>query len=56
MNKRKTIVVIDDCQRLGAGDQLLQARLPLVTEQLQSLAKEYECGAFCRLARSSGER
>lgn len=39
MNKRKTIVVIDDCQRLGAGDQPLQARLPLVAEQLQALAK-----------------
>ena len=38
-NKRKIIAVIDDCQRLGAGDQPLQARLPLVTERLQSLAK-----------------
>jgi len=40
MNKRKTIVVIDDCQRLGAGDQPLQARLPLVAEQLQLLARK----------------
>jgi replicative DNA helicase len=46
MNKRKTIVVIDDCQRLGAGDQPLQARLPLVTEQLQSLAKDMNVGLF----------
>lgn len=39
MNMPKIIAVIDDCQRLGAGDQPLQARLPLVTERLQSLAK-----------------
>ena len=39
MNKQKIIAVIDDCQRLGAGAQPLQARLPLVTERLQSLAK-----------------
>jgi len=40
MNKRTTIVVLDDCQRLGAGDQPFPARLPLVAEQLQLLARK----------------
>jgi replicative DNA helicase len=33
------MIVIDDCQRLGAADQPLGARLPIVTEQLQQTAK-----------------
>jgi replicative DNA helicase len=46
MDKRDVMVVIDDCQRLGAGDQPLQARLPLVTERLQSLAKDMNAALF----------
>jgi replicative DNA helicase len=32
------IIVIDDCQRLGDASQQLDARLPIVIEQLQELA------------------
>ena len=32
------IIVIDDCQRLGDASQQLDARLPIVVEQLQELA------------------
>ena len=32
------IIVIDDCQRLGEAHQQLDARLPIVMEQLQELA------------------
>ena len=32
------MIVIDDCQRLGASDQPLDMRLPLVAEQLQETA------------------
>jgi replicative DNA helicase len=32
------LIVIDDCQRLGDQHQLLEARLPIVVEQLQALA------------------
>jgi replicative DNA helicase len=46
MNKRDVMVVIDDCQRLGAGDQPLQARLLLLTEPLQSLAKDMNAPLF----------
>jgi replicative DNA helicase len=46
MDKRDVMVVIDDCQRLGAGDQPLEARLPFVTEQLQSLAKDANAALF----------
>jgi replicative DNA helicase len=45
-NKRKTLVVIDDSQRLGAADQPLEARLPLVTEQLQSLVLDMDTALF----------
>jgi replicative DNA helicase len=34
----RLMVVIDDCQRLGEMNQSLDARLPIVVEQLQSLA------------------
>jgi hypothetical protein len=36
------MVVIDDCQRLGEMSQPLDARLPIVAEQLQSLAMNFE--------------
>jgi replicative DNA helicase len=45
-SKRRTIIVIDDSQRLGAGDQSLEARLSLVTEQLHSLAKTLNAALF----------
>jgi replicative DNA helicase len=34
----RVIAIIDDCQRLGAIDQPLHARLPIVAEQLQETA------------------
>ena len=34
----RLIAVIDDCQRLGAMDQPMNARLPIVAEQLQETA------------------
>ena len=34
----RIMAVIDDCQRLGASDQSLEARLPVVAEQLQDAA------------------
>lgn len=37
-NSNGPFVVIDDCQRLGEMTQPLDARLPIVVEQLQSLA------------------
>lgn len=37
-NKQKVLVVVDDCQRLEAG-QPLQKRFPILTEQLYALAK-----------------
>jgi len=37
-NNDKTFVVIDDAQRLGASDQPLPERLPIVAEQLQRTA------------------
>ena len=36
------IIVIDDCQRLGQADQQLDARLPIVIEQLQELAANWK--------------
>ncbi len=36
------MVVIDDCQRLGDMNQSFDARLPIVVEQLQSLAMNFE--------------
>jgi replicative DNA helicase len=45
-NKRKTIVVIDDSQRLGAGEHSLEARLPLACEQLKSVAKTLNAALF----------
>lgn len=33
------LVVIDDCQRLGDASMPIEARLPIVAEQLQALAK-----------------
>jgi replicative DNA helicase len=45
-NKTNSMVVIDDCQRLDAGAQPLESRLPLVTEQLQSLAKKLNAALF----------
>ena len=35
---RTPFVVIDDCQRLGDANQSLDARMPIVVEQLQALA------------------
>ncbi len=35
------LVVIDDCQRLGDANLSLDARLPMVVEQLQELAKNF---------------
>jgi replicative DNA helicase len=32
------MIVIDDCQRLGAADQALDMRLPIIAEQLQQTA------------------
>jgi len=46
MDKRDVMIVIDDCERLGAGDQPLEGRLPLVSEQLQSLAKDTNAALF----------
>ena len=37
-NHERFMVVVDDCQRLGEMTQPLDARLPLVVEQLQKLA------------------
>jgi hypothetical protein len=37
-NSERLMVVIDDCQRLGVMNQSIDARLPIVVEQLQSLA------------------
>jgi len=45
-SKRRTIIAIDDSQRLGAADQSLEARLPLAGEQLQSLAKTLNAALF----------
>jgi replicative DNA helicase len=39
IQKPNALVVVDDSQRLGDGAQPVDARLPIVTEQLQSLAK-----------------
>jgi len=41
-NIEQLTVVIDDCQRLGEITQSLDARLPIVVEQLQSLAMNLE--------------
>jgi replicative DNA helicase len=38
-NKENPFIVIDDCQRLLLGNQSLQVRLPLLTEQLAGLAR-----------------
>ena len=40
--RERLMVVIDDCQRLGEMTQPLDARLPIVVEQLQSLAMNFE--------------
>ena len=37
-NSAQTMIVIDDCQRLGGHNQSLDATLPIVVEQLQALA------------------
>jgi replicative DNA helicase len=39
-NKPNTFVVIDDCQRLAVSDLPLHARMPMLVEQLQMLAKK----------------
>ena len=36
------LIVIDDCQRLGDANQSLDVRLPIVVEQLQSLAMNFK--------------
>jgi replicative DNA helicase len=36
------LVIIDDCQRLGDTNQPLDARLPIVVEQLQELAMNFK--------------
>lgn len=41
-NREQLMVVVDDCQRLGEMTQSLDARLPIVVEQLQSLARNLE--------------
>jgi replicative DNA helicase len=45
-NKPKTLVVSDDCQRLGVSDQPIQARMPMLVEQLQALAKKLNVALF----------
>lgn len=35
------LVVVDDCQRLGDANIAIEARLPMVVEQLQELAKNF---------------
>jgi replicative DNA helicase len=40
VNKPNTLVVIDDCQRLGISDQPIQTRLTMLIQQLQVLAKK----------------
>jgi replicative DNA helicase len=42
MKKPSALVVIDDCQRLGVGEQPIQARVALVTEELRALAKRLD--------------
>lgn len=37
-SREPPLIVIDDCQRLGPADQVPDARLPIVSEQLQALA------------------
>jgi len=41
-HQEQLMVVIDDCQRLGEMNQSLDVRLPIVVEQLQSLARNLE--------------
>ena len=40
------IIVIDDCQRLGAADQPLDARIAIITEQLQEIAMSINTPIF----------
>ena len=49
------MVVIDDCQRLGEITQPLDARLPIVVEQLQSLARQLESPLLAVWPDLSGE-
>jgi replicative DNA helicase len=54
-NRERLMVVIDDCQRLGEMNQSLDARLPIVVEQLQSLARNLELPLLAIWPDLSGE-
>ena len=49
------MVVMDDCQRFGKMDQSLDDRLPIVVEQLQSLARNLELPLLAIWPDLSGE-
>jgi replicative DNA helicase len=43
---KPAIIVIDDCHRLGAADQTLEARLPAIVEPLRGLATHWQASLF----------
>jgi replicative DNA helicase len=46
VNSEQAVVIIDDCQRLGQADQPLDARLPIIAEQLQETAMNLKLPIF----------